>query len=182
VTQDAERRPTRAADAPSEADASGDAALPRIRAMREDDLERETRFVEGLSEESLYQRLFSPRHLSREELERLTHPDPVRECALVATVGAGDAEAFVGVARYAVGRDLDECEFAIVVADAWQHHGLGHRLLAALVAEARRAGLRRIMGYTFMTNLAMRELARDLGFSLTRCEGDNTLVVMSQVL
>lgn len=148
--------------------------------MRDDDLERETRFVEGLSEESLYQRLFSPRHLSREELERLTHPDPVRECALVATVGAGDDEAFVGVARYAVGRELDECEFAIVISDAWQHHGLGHRLLAALVDEARRAGLRRIMGYTFMTNLPMRELARDLGFSLTRYEDDNTLVVMSQ--
>lgn len=162
--------------------AGHDPAVPRIRPMRDDDLERETRFVAGLSEESLYQRLFSPRRLSLEELQRLTHPDPLHECALVATIGRGEQESFVGVARYAMGSDPAECEFAIVVADDWQHHGLGHRLLAALVDEARRAGLRRIMGYTFMTNFAMRELAHDLGFALSRYPDDNTLVVMSRAL
>jgi acetyltransferase len=182
VTNDAARLPADASG-PDDALAGHDPAVPRIRSMRADDLARETRFVAGLSEESLYQRLFSPRRLSAEELERLTHPDPVHERALVATIGRGEGETFVGVARYAVSDyDPTECEFAIVIADAWQHHGLGHRLLAALVDEARKAGMRRIMGYTFMTNLAMRELAHDLGFGLKRHEDDNTLVVMSRLL
>ena len=159
-----------------------DAEMPRIRHMRPDDLERETHFVDGLSEESRYKRLFSLRHLSPAELERLTHPDSTRERALVATVGTLEDERFVGVARYAVGDDPNECEFAIVVADEWQHHGIGHRLLSALIEEARAARIPRMFGYTFVTNRAMLDLAQSLGFARTRYPGDNTLIVMSKKL
>jgi GNAT superfamily N-acetyltransferase len=48
----------------------------------------------------------------------------------------------IGVARY-VRESGDErsCEFAIVIADAWQGRGIGRRLMAKLIAVARGRGL-----------------------------------------
>jgi GNAT superfamily N-acetyltransferase len=155
----------------------------RIRPMGDDDLARETAFVEGLSAESLYQRLFSSRRLSPIEIERLAHPDPAHERALVATVG--DDERFVGVARYArlEGKHGDEeCELAIVVADEWQGRGVGVALMSALLQTARADGLRRMTAFTLTSNTRMRELARRLGFSVHLYAGDGTLTVLEKNL
>jgi GNAT superfamily N-acetyltransferase len=58
-----------------------------------------------------------------------------------ATVAVVEGE-IVGVARYAR-RDSgpDGAELAVVVADAWQRRGIATRLLPALAACARRAGI-----------------------------------------
>jgi acetyltransferase len=151
--------------------------------MGDDDLARETAFVEGLSAEALYQRLFSSRRLSPIEIERLAHPDPLHERALVATIG--EHERFVGVARYARlegDHGDDECEFAIVVADEWQGRGVGRALMQALFDIARADGLRRMTAFTLTTNTPMRELAHRLGFSLHLHPGDGTLTILGKDL
>ena len=68
-------------------------------------------------------------------------------------------------ARYVVGEDGETAEFAIAVADRWQGCGLAHRLLDALVACARRTGLRWLVADVLATNVRMLGLAQRMGFA-----------------
>jgi RimJ/RimL family protein N-acetyltransferase len=52
-----------------------------------------------------------------------------------------------------------------VVADAWQHKGVGSLLLSVLLRHARAAGIERLHGITLATNQAMQNLARKFGFA-----------------
>ena len=78
----------------------------------------------------------------------------------------------VAEARYVLGVDglpADVAEFALAVADGWQGVGLGSRLLGALVARARAAGLRKLRGSVMADNVPMLTLAQRLG---ARLRGD----------
>ena len=61
---------------------------------------------------------------------------PFSQAALIATVNENGTEIEIGVARYAMNPDGESCEFALVVADAWQHRGIGSRLMQALMEAA----------------------------------------------
>ncbi|MDH4115293.1 MAG: GNAT family N-acetyltransferase [Burkholderiaceae bacterium] len=150
-----------------------------IRAIRRGDIALEARFLSGLSREALYQRVLSSRGLLPGELKRLTRIDFAREVALVGTVGGPSDEQAIGVARYVVSDSGAECEFAIIVADAWQRRGAGRQLLGDLIAAARGAGLRRMVGSTLATNEGMKSLARKLGFSLQPDPRDGTVTLMA---
>ena len=109
--------------------------------------------------------------LSRDSLIRLCHLDYDREMALVAVVPAppsddpeAPAEEIIGVVRYMLNPDLETCEYAIVLADAWQGKGLGRRLMTAIVDAARRKGLRRVEGFVLANNGKMLGMMRSLGF------------------
>ena len=84
--------------------------------------------------------------------------------ALAATTMLGGGETLIGVARYV--RENGDAEFAIVVADAWQGRGIGRRLLAKLIAVARRRGLQRLYGDILRINQPMLQLVQKLGFKL----------------
>lgn len=55
-------------------------------------------------------------------------------------------------------------EVAIFVHQDHRNQGIGRRLLAALIEEARRRKLRRVWGVTDLDNLPMLRLAHSLGF------------------
>lgn len=144
-----------------------------IRPIRPEDAELETRFVDGLSEQSRYQRFMQHLpHLTPTMLERFTHPDYVRELALVALF-AGE---FIAVGRYAPNAD-DTAEFALVVTDAWQAKGLGRILLTKLRDEARKTGYKALYGNIMAENRDMLDLARSLGFVHHSREGSEVTVV-----
>lgn len=143
--------------------------VPTIRPISPDDFELERRFVEGLSVLTGYRRLFSARRLSLDEIRRFTCIDAQREAALIAVHGDGDDAAQVGVARWVlVEGQASDAEFALVIADAWQGHGLGTALLERLIDVARERGVRRLVGTTLSDNVPMVQLARRLGFKATR--------------
>jgi acetyltransferase len=98
-------------------------------------------------------------------IARMVHPDPERELALVVEAGMPGAAQMVGEARWAR-CDTEEAEFALVVADAWQRHGIGRRALIALLASAGEQGLRQMRGDVLADNMPMLSLARHLGFDL----------------
>ena len=144
-----------------------------IRPIHPDDEALERAFVCGLSRDSAYNRLLSCRKLSAQEIRQLTHIDYEREMAFVAVRGAGVQADLLGVARYV--KNADGAEFALVVADAWQHRGLGTQLLGALLRYARSAGIARLYGVTLASNQAMLGLARKLGLRLQADAHDATL-------
>jgi GNAT superfamily N-acetyltransferase len=63
--------------------------------------------------------------------------------------------------------DRNDCEFTILVTDAWQGKGLADCLMDAILDIARRRGIGRIFGHTLATNVRMLKFARRHGFSVT---------------
>ena len=151
-----------------------DGAPVTIRPIRAADMRLERRFVMGLSPATRYQRLLSGRRLLPGELKRLTDIDYEREMALVALAMVDGVEEQLGVARYV--RDASiaprACDFAVVVADRWQGHGLGEKLLRSLLGAAVQDELDVVAGITLSTNVPMLTLARKLGFQARREHGN----------
>lgn len=146
-----------------------------IRPIRAEDLDMHSAFVAGLSNETGYHRLLSPRRPQPDELWRMTHIDYDRELALIATTVVDGAAQQMGVVRYVRGDTpgtRDVAEFAVVIADAWQRHGLAHKLLRKLIDAAAQAGVKHIEDITLYDNLGMLALARKLGFRLQRDAGN----------
>lgn len=142
----------------------------RFRNIRASDFRILHDFVHGLSPETSYKRLLSPRMPTDDELRRWSAIDPATEFAVVAVTGPEDQEKLIAVARF-VEESPQEADFAIVVADAWQGLGLGHELISRLIAAARRYGLRKVSGHVLATNTGMLALARRLGFVVLRLSG-----------
>jgi GNAT superfamily N-acetyltransferase len=69
------------------------------------------------------------------------------------------------VAHAALCDDGESGEVAVFVHQDFRGRKLGKRLLAALIEEARRSGLKRIWGMTELDNVPMLRLAHSLGFS-----------------
>jgi len=147
-----------------------------LRPLSPEDLDIESAFVRGLSPHTRHNRLLGGAvAITREYLERLTTVDYSRDMALAATVML-EKEVLIGVARYVLEADNAGAEFAIVVADGWQGHGIGRRLLERLAAIARRRGVRRLYGDILSVNRPMVGLARKIGFELARHPDDPALM------
>jgi acetyltransferase len=138
-----------------------------IRPMQPEDLDIETEFVEGWSAETRYNRLFSAGSFtSPERLKQITRIDYTRDMALIATLMLEDREVQIGVARYVLRDDNKTCEFALTVADAWQHRGIGRALMHQLMDGAAAAGIETIVGDILASNAPMLHFMRSLGFSV----------------
>ncbi|MGH8285849.1 MAG: GNAT family N-acetyltransferase [Steroidobacteraceae bacterium] len=141
----------------------------RVRPIRADDAERERAFIAALSEESRHNRfMYALREPSPALIERFVNVDHRLTMALVATIGAGESEHIIGVARYAADASGQECEFAVTVADEWQSRGIGATLTRALFEHARRRGFRRVFGSILASNDRMIALAHFLGLETHR--------------
>jgi acetyltransferase len=151
----------------------GDGTAVTIRPIRPEDEGIEQEFVRNLSDESRYYRFGETvRELSPRMLSHFTRVDYDRHMALIAVGERDGHEIQFGVARYVAGGDRQSCEFAIVIADGWQRKGLGTRLMQALMAAARAAGVREIYGEVLASNHKMLQLTAKLGFSARFDESD----------
>ncbi|MDX5445244.1 MAG: GNAT family N-acetyltransferase [Zoogloeaceae bacterium] len=138
-----------------------------LRPIRPEDAALTTDFVRGLSPETRYQRFMNTvRELSPAMVIRLTQIDYDREMAFVATTVNNGRETQIGVCRYAANPDRESCEFAIVVADAWQHRGVARRLMDLLIGTARKRGFVRMDGVFLASNERMLHFVEKLGFEL----------------
>ena len=125
----------------------------------------------ALSDESRYRRYLTAKpRLTEAELRYLTEVDGHDHFALVAVL-TEDPEQLVAVARFVRLRDRpDTAEFAIVVGDDCQGHGLGRVLAEALVAAARDLGIRRFTATVLSENVPAQRLIARMGRDL-RYEG-----------
>ena len=155
----------------------------KVRPIRSADAAIEQAFVRGLSRESRYTRFMGEvAELSPEMLARFTQIHYPHDLALIVTVPDGAGEKEIAVARYIALPAAGACEYAIVVADAWQGHGVGYRLMECLIGFARRGGFERMEGYVLATNQKMIELMRSLGFEAGPSEEGPQVRLLSCVL
>jgi len=125
--------------------------------------------VRSLTPTSRYSRFFSGiQELSPEWLARFSRAEPRGDVSLLATVLRDGTETLVGMGQYAADPWPERCDFAVLVADAWQGHGLGRRLLRNLECLAREAGFERIEGEVLAHNSTMLGLAHVMGYDVRR--------------
>jgi acetyltransferase len=145
-----------------------DGSSVTLRAIRPEDADMEQEFVRTLSQNSRYFRFMNTvRELTPAMLIRFTQIDYDREMAFVAVREEGGREIEIGVARYVTNPDAETCEFALVVADAWQGKGLGRRMLERLIEVARWRKLRSMEGHILAGNQPMLGLCKKLGFEIS---------------
>jgi acetyltransferase len=136
------------------------------------------KFHRTLSESSVYYRYFVPlrleQRIAHEQLSRLCFIDYDREMALVVESKdpkSGERE-ILGVGCLSKLHGTDAAEFAIVISDLWQQHGLGTQLLRRLVQIGRDEHLARITGHILSENRQMQHVCRTVGFEMHHTAGE----------
>ena len=97
---------------------------------------------------------------------RFCFVDYDRELALCAEVVHEDKPLLIAVARLVADPDHEEADYGILVADDFQHRGLGRLLTEKCIEIGRRWGLAQVTGETTTDNIAMIRIFRTLGFQL----------------
>ncbi|MBU1274123.1 MAG: GNAT family N-acetyltransferase [Proteobacteria bacterium] len=136
-----------------------------LRPIRPEDADLVRKFFSRLSSESIYHRFFRDLPgLSSQMLLRLTQVDYDREIALAAMWTHGMTEKMLGLCSLAQRPGSQWAEFAVLVEDHWQRHGIGKLLLTQVLKIARSRGQLNVMGVVLRQNRAMLELGRSVGF------------------
>ncbi len=145
-----------------------------IRPIRPEDEPAMAKFHETLSDRSVYLRFFHLDKLSSRvahaRLLRKCFIDYDREMALVAehTTPGGAEHEIMAVGRLTRTPGSREAEVAVLVADPFQHCGLGSELLGRLIQVGRDEKLERITATMLPENLAMRALMARSGFEVVK--------------
>ncbi|MGE5139881.1 MAG: bifunctional acetate--CoA ligase family protein/GNAT family N-acetyltransferase [Rudaea sp.] len=143
-----------------------------IRPIRPEDEPLMASFHATLSERTVYLRylhtILLDQRVAHDRLARICFNDYDREFALVAE--RRDAETglveIVGVGRLSRLHKRNDAEFAILVSDSFQGHGLGTELLRKLVDIAREERIDRVVGFISAENRGMLSVCRRLGFRI----------------
>ncbi len=165
----------------------------RLRPIRPDDKAALVRFHDLLSAETRYRRYHAAKgRLTTSDLRYLTEVDGHRHQALVAELappeGAAGATADLGrvpelegVARIVADPARPgEAEVAIVVADAAHGHGLGAELVAGILEQGRRAGVRLAVARVQADNHRALRLFQGLGFR-QRADGGTVVELVHEL-
>ena len=152
-----------------------------IRPIRPEDELLMVDFHRHLSEKTVYYRYFSPLKLDvRVDHERLSKRclvDYHNEIALVALCSDGGGQQHLAaVARLIKVPDGNSAEVAFVVADQYQHHGLGTYLLTRIIEIARQEGFAELEAVVLADNANMKDLFRRAGFKFSLPEGGELTV------
>ena len=154
-----------------------------IRPIRPEDAEIEADFIRDLSDEAKYFRfMHAIDELTPEMLARFTQIDYDREMALIAVTYEDGHEVEHGVVRYITNPDQNSCEFALVISDTLQGHGIGQRMLNRLMEIARSRGLDMIEGEVLSDNHRMLQMIKTMGFQIQMSDEDPTIQNVSKAL
>jgi acetyltransferase len=150
-----------------------DNRIVTIRPIRPEDEPLIVQFHQMLSEQSVYLRYFHLMKLSQrtahERLTRICFIDYDRETALVVDYedpNSGQHE-ILAVGRLSKLHNSTSAEFAMLVADPYQHLGIGTELLKRLIQIARLENIDCITAEILMENTTMQHVCQKVGFTLT---------------
>lgn len=140
---------------------SNEADVP-FRTIQPDDADALQRFHQRLGERTIYLRFFgSMRELSDEKAKYFATVDGVDHVAFVA-LDPEDPDEIVAIVRYDREPEDEKAEYAALVEDRWQDHGLGTALTRELIDEAKENGIRYFYALVMGENRRMLELLRHL--------------------
>jgi acetyltransferase len=120
-----------------------------------------------LSSDSIYLRFLRPVNaLPEDMLFQFTHINYHNNFALVAVIQEDGNDSIIAVARYGYDPEENVTDFAVVVRDDWQHHGLGKSILVKIFAIGKEHGISRFVSIIDSTNNTMKHVLRELGYTV----------------
>jgi GNAT superfamily N-acetyltransferase len=147
------------------------AGLPsvRIRPIEPGDRDALMRFYAALSGDSLSLRFLGASNgIADRAATFFCGPDHEHREGLVAILEEADPAKPMIVGHLCLEPSgAHEAEMAVAVADAWQRHGIGRRLLEAAMAWAALHGVDRLRASMLSTNVAVLGLVRSMGRVVT---------------
>ena len=148
-----------------------------LRAIKPEDEPAWKDLIRRSSTESLWKRFrYLFKEATHEMASRFCFVDYDRELALCAEVMQEGQPLLVAVARLVADPDHQEADYGVLVADEFQHRGLGQLLTQKCVEIGRGWGLARIFGETTANNSSMLHIFRRLGFEFDK-SGDPQIVL-----
>lgn len=153
-----------------------DGARARLRLTRPSDAGMVREFLEGLSPETRERRFLHPMPaISDSTVRHFTFYDPRERMAMAACVPVGGSECIVGLADVAfLGTGL--AEIGMVVADDYQHRGLGKLLSEAVASLAIKRGATHLKAHMLHGNSPMVRLFERLGNTVRTVEDGRSTV------
>ena len=148
-----------------------------IRPIKPEDGQAHMAFFNALDPEDVRYRMFiRMRELQPSQLARLTQIDYDREMAFIATCKNDDGQwETLGVVRAIADPDNIAAEFAVIVRSDLKGKGLGHILMARLIAYCRSHGTREIVGEALSHNIGVINLVTKLGFDVSPIAQGSTM-------
>jgi acetyltransferase len=136
------------------------------------------RMFKALTPEEVRLRFFVPQKtFSHMNTARFSQIDYDREMVLVLTEpGIAGATPITGIVQMSADPDNEKAEFAILITRDSTALGLGVYLMRRLIEYARTRGIRRLFGDVLADNDTMLKMARVLGFTTKRVEGESGVV------
>lgn len=145
-----------------------------LRPIRPEDEPMEAEMFTKFSEETQRFRFFElVNEVNHEMLVRYTQNDYDREIAIIAEVDENWKKNMAGVVRLIADADNETAEFAIVVADPWQHLGLGSKMTDYILEIAKERGIKKVYAEVLTDNKIMLHMLKKRGFNLE--EQDDTV-------
>ena len=140
-----------------------------LRPIKPEDEKAHKVFDQSLNKEDRYKRFFGELpQFNHDQLAKMTQIDYDREMAFIVCQRYEGKSRTLGVSRVIMDPDNVHAEFAIVVRSDCQGLGLGRILMNAAINHCKRQGVEWIEGITLPENTGMIELARKLGFTISR--------------
>jgi acetyltransferase len=146
-----------------------------VRPIRPEDEPGVARFHASLSARTVRARygkdLALAERTAHERLTRICFVDYDREIALVAEVPGADGPEIAGVVRLSRVHATEDKQLTLVIADAWQRHGIGAQMIRSAIAVARKEGTERVLARLSEDNHPMRDLLAEHGFAFEGHDG-----------
>jgi acetyltransferase len=145
-----------------------------LRPIRPEDEPMEAEMFTKFSERTQRFRFFQPiKDITHDMLVRYTQIDYDREIAIIAELDEKGRKVMAGVARIIEDPYGETAEVAIVVADPWQHLGLGNMLTDYVMEIASKRGVRKVYASFLSANLAMKHIFEKRGFKIEKADEES---------
>lgn len=153
-----------------------------FRPIRPEDEPMWIEMFNSFSEETRRYRFFHViRDMPHEKRIRYLFNDYSREIAIVAEVTENDQRMLLGVARMTGDANHETAEFAIVVRDEWQSHGLGEEMFDHIMHIAKKKGWKRMIATTLGDNMKMVNLFKKKGCTVTKDPDENSYSIVYEL-
>ncbi|MDP8200951.1 MAG: bifunctional acetate--CoA ligase family protein/GNAT family N-acetyltransferase [Candidatus Tenebribacter burtonii] len=142
-----------------------------LRAIKPEDELMEKEMFSNFSERTQRFRFFQLiKDISHDQLIRYTQIDYDREIAIIAEVEDEGKKKMAGVVRLIADQYNEIAEYAIVIADPWQHQGLGNKFTDYIHDIAKTRGIKKICANVLVTNHIMQHMFKSRGYKMERIE------------
>lgn len=140
-----------------------------LRPIRPEDEFLEAEMFTKFSQQTQRYRFFQLiKDITHELLIRYTQIDYDREIAIIAEAEEKGEKKMLGVVRLIADPYNETAEFAIVVADPYQHQNLGNKFTDYILKIAKKKGIKKVFANILTDNHIMKQMLVKRGFSISK--------------